>query len=181
MKLTRNTARALFFNLGQVALRKMDSEVLEIVMSNIETLRKVNNEWESMTKELAKVLYGDVEKMTEDEREAYSTFMEGIVAYERAVQGNDQTKANELREAAKAINADMFKLYEKQLAVLNKLGSAEIEVDIKPVNWVKFSAGIIKSNDNWSAFGVDAIFNAMYAKEDEVENDFSELDELLKD
>lgn len=150
-------------------------------MSNIETLRKVNNEWKSMTKELARVLYGDVEKMNDKEKEAYSTFMEGIVVYERAIQGNDQAKANELREAAKAINADMFKLYEKQIAVLKKLDSAEIDVDIQPVNWVKFSAGIIKSNDNWSAFDVDAIFNAMYAKDDEVANDFSELDELLKD
>ena len=181
MKLTRNTARALFFNLGQVALREMDSEVLEVVMSNFEALRKVNEEWETMTKELAKRLYGDVEKMTEDERKAYSTFMEGIVAYERAIQGNDQAKANELREAAKAINADLFKLYEKQIAVLNKLNRAEIDVDIKPVDKAKFSAGIIKSNDKWSAFGVDAIFNAMYAKEDVAENDFSELDELLKD
>lgn len=181
MKLTRNTARALFFNLGQVALREMDSEVLEVVMSNFEALRKINEEWETMTKELAKRLYGDVEKMTEDERKAYSTFMEGIVAYERAIQGNDTSKANDLREAAKAINVDMFKLYEKQIAVLNKLNRAEIEVDIKPVDKAKFSAGIIKSNDNWSAFGVDAIFNAMYAKEDEVANDFSELDELLKD
>lgn len=182
MKLTRNTARALFFNLGQVALREMDSEVLEVVMSNFEALRKVNEEWETMTKELAKRLYGEFDKMTDDEKKRYSSFMEHIGSYERAVQGSDVDKAKELRMLAEASYPDLFKLYEKQISVLEKLNRAEIEVDIKPVDKARFALGIIKSNERWSALGVDMVFGAMYEKPiKDKANDFAELEELLKD
>lgn len=178
MKLTRHTARNLFFNLGQVALKEMNAEVLENVMHNFDAVRKVNEDITKLAEELAKRLYGDPQTMEEDVKKDYTDFMAIIAKLEKAT---ETEKRVEYIEAAKAAFPELFKTYEKQIAVLTGLLNKEIEVDIQPLDKAKFAAGIIKGNENWSAFGVDAIFGAMYAEEEKKEADFSELDELLKD
>ena len=178
MKLTRHAARNLFFNLGQVALKEMDAEVLEDVMHNFETLRKVNDGYDNLAKELAKRLYGDPDTMSEEERKNYTDFMEIIGKFERS---REIEERKELLEAAQSAYPELFKLYEKHIAVLNGLLNKEIDLDIKVVNKAKFAAGIIKGNEGWSAFKVDYTFGAMYEDEVKEEDDFSELDELLKD
>lgn len=177
MKLTRITARNLFFNLGQVALKEMDAEVLESVMHDFDIVRKVNDDYAKLAEELAKRLYGDPQSMDEKEKKEYTDFMEIIGKFERSTNVSERT---ELIEAAKAGFPKLFKLYEKQIAVLTGLLNKELELDITPVDKAKFAAGIIKSNAGWSAFKVDGVFGALYVEEEKKEADFSELDELLK-
>lgn len=178
MKLTRITARNLFFNLGQVALKEMDAEVLESVMANFDAVRKVNEDFTKLAEELAKRLYGDPQSMDEKEKKEYTDFMEIIGKFERAT---DNEKRLEFLGLAQSSYPELFKLYEKQISVLTGLLNKEVEVDIQTVDKAKFAAGIIKGNEKWSAFNVDAVFGAMYEVEEKKESDFSELDELLKD
>lgn len=177
MKLTRNQARNLFFNLGQVALKEMDAEVLESVMHNFDAVRKVNEDFTKLAEELAKRLYGDLQSMDEKTRKDYSDFMDIIGKYERS---SDRKEKDALLEAAKAGYPELFRLYEKQISVLTGLLNKEVELDIKPIDRRKFAAGIAKSNAEWQLFRAEAVFAAMFAEEKN-ETDLSELDELLKD
>lgn len=177
MKLTRHAARNLFFNLGQVALKEMDAEVLESVMANFDAARKVNEDFTKLAEELTKRLYGDPQTMDEETKKAYEDFMGIIGKLERTT---EVEKRLEFLELAKSSYPELFKLYEKQISVLTGLLNKEVDVDIHPVEKAKFAAGIIKGNEKWSAFNVDAVFGAMYAEEEKKESDFSELDELLK-
>lgn len=178
MKLTRIQARNLFFNLGQVALKEVNAEVLESVMHNFDAVRKVNEDFTKLAEELAKKLYGDLHTMDEKTRKDYSDFMDIIGKYERTT---DRKEADECLAAAKAGYPELFRIYEKQISVLTGLLNKEVELDIQPIDKTRFSTGIVKSNAEWPLFKVDAAFNIMFAKEDKHETDLSELDKLLKD
>ena len=179
MKLTRNTAIALFRNLGQSALGHLDDATLTTVMSNFNALQKVADDFESLKKELFKRIYGDAEKMAEDEKKRLNDFFKAIAKMEKA----DRESIKELDAALKATYPDLYEMRQKEVKVLLTLLDKEIEVDIELVDADAFIAGIAKGAKDAKLAEIRLAFAPMFrkAKEEEAKEDFSELDSLLDD
>lgn len=172
MKTTRHYAiNILFENLGQMALGHLDENTLEVAMTNFEALRKTADDFEALKKELFKRIYGDTEKMTEDEKKRINDFFEML----GKVQGDDT-------EAVKAAYPDLYALREKEVKVIVSLLNKEIEVDITPMDEKAFVKGVLLGNKAMRANEVRMRFAPMFkAEEREEKADFSELDEMMKD
>ena len=170
MKTTRNTAIMMFDVLAQMALGQMDEVTLEKTMTNFEALRKVREDFEAVKNELFKRLYGDVEKMTEDEKKTLQDFF-GMLA---------KIKDEDGEKAVRAAYPELAEKREKELKILASLSNKEIEVEIEKVNDVLFTAGLIKGNKKMSVAEIALIFHPLFEEKEKKEADFSELDELMK-
>ena len=179
MKLTRNTAIALFRNLGQSALGHLDDATLTTVMSNFNALQKVADDFESLKKELFKRIYGDAEKMTDDEKKRLNDFFKAIAKMEKA----DRESIKELDATLKATYPDLYAMRQKEVKVLLTLLDKEVEADIELVDADAFVAGIAKGAKDAKLAEIRLAFASMFrkAKEEESKEDFSELDSLLDD
>ena len=170
MKTTRNRLMTMFEVLSQVALGKLDEVTLEKTMTNFEALRKVVDDYHALTKELFKRLYGDVEKMSEEERKNLQVFFDMLA----------KVKDEEGEKAVKAAYPELAETREKEVKILASLGNKEIEVEIEKVNDVLFTSGLIKGNKGLTVAEVALIFHPLFEDKAKKENDFSELDELMK-
>lgn len=180
MKLTRNTAIALFRNLGQSALGHLDDATLTTVMSNFNALQKVADDFESLKKELFKRIYGDAEKMAEDERKRLNDFFKAIAKMEKA----ERESIKELDAALKATYPDLYEMRQKEVKVLLTLLDKEVEADIELVDADAFIAGIAKGAKDAKLAEIRLAFAPMFRKakeEEKAREDFSELDSLLED
>lgn len=172
MKTTRHYAiNTLFAKLGQMALGHLDENTLEVVMTNFEALRKVADDFESLKKELFKRIYGDSEKMTEEEKKRINDFFSML----GKIKGENV-------ETVKVAYPDLYAMREKEVKVIVSLLNKEIEVDITPMNENAFVKGVLKGNKTMNTREVSATFAPMFeVAESEDEADYSELDELLND
>lgn len=181
MKMTRNAAIGMFQTLGAMALGNLNDEVLTATMDNFNAFRKVADDFEALKKELHKRIYGDVEKMDEDERKRYTDFMSLL---EKMGRTKEAEKVDELAKLAKDTYADLYAMREKEVKVLVSLLNKEIDVEVTPVDADEFCKGVIRGKKDTPIHEIRAVFSFMFKKEEKNEDekeDFSELDDLLKD
>lgn len=169
MKTTRHYAiNVLLANLSTLALGNLDEATLEIALTNIEALRKVADDFEALKKELFKRIYGDVDKMSEDERKNLQDFFDML------------GKIKDETDAIKSAYPSLYAMREKEIKVIVSLLNKEIEVDIEPMERKTFTKGILLGNKDAKAIEIERVFAPMFrTEESEAKADFSELDNLI--
>ena len=168
-KITRQHAIEMFRNLGAMALGHMDEVTLSATLDNFDKFRKVQEDFQKLSEELAKRLY---EGKDEEQKQK---FFELVMNFERE---NEIEKRIEIENAMKQ-NAEFYELYVKQLKVLTQLLYKEIEIDITEIDKDDFIAGVVKGKKDARVHEIVAFFSPMFKEEEQKETDLSELDELL--
>ena len=168
-KITRQHAIEMFRNLGAMALGHMDEVTLSATLDNFDKFRKVQDDFQKLSEELAKRLY---EGKDEEQKQK---FFELVMNFERE---NEIEKRIEIENAMKQ-NAEFYELYVKQLKVLTQLLYKEIEIDITEIDKDDFIAGVVKGKKDARVHEIVAFFSPMFKEEEQKETDLSELDELL--
>ena len=170
-KITRKYAIDMFRNLGAMALGHMDEITLSATLDNFDKCRKVQEDFQKLSEELAKRLY---EGKDEEQKQK---FFELVMKLERE---NEIEKRIEIENAMKASYPEFHALYLKQLRVLTQMLHKEIEIDITEVDKDAFISGVVKGKKDVRVLEIVALFAPMFKEEENVATDFSELDELLK-
>ena len=169
-KITRQHAIEMFRNLGAMALGHMDEITLSATLDNFDKCRKVQEDFQKLSEELAKRLY---EGKDEEQKQK---FFELVMKLERE---KEIEKRIEIETAMKETYPEFHELYVKQLRVLTQMLYKEIEVDITEVDKDAFIAGIVKGKKDAPVHEIVGFFAPMFKEEEKKETDFSELDELL--
>lgn len=172
MKIARHNAIQMFQTLGTMALGHLDENTLEAVMDNFNAFRKVGEDFDKLREELGKRLYQDVAE------ERKTAFFETVGKYEKE---QDAEKKAEYRKLMQDSYSELWPVYEKQLAVLQSLYNKEVEVEIVKVDKTAFVRGILKARKDLPALMIESAFAWMFAEPEKAEDDFSELDEALKE
>ena len=170
-KITRQHAIEMFRNLGAMALGHMDEETLSATLDNFDKFRKVQEDFQKLSEELAKRLY---EGKDEEQKQK---FFELVMKFERE---NDIEKRIEIENAMKDSYLEFYELYIKQLKVLTQMLYKVVEVDINEVDKDNFIAGVVKGKKDAPVHEIVGLFTPMFKEEEARETDLSELDELLK-
>ena len=154
--MSREVAVILYNLMAKMNFSHLSEETLEVVMSNYMALGKEAEHCTKMVDELRKRLFDGVD---EAELKEYG---------EKSQEMNEA----ELEKAFPAI----FPLAIKFNKVYASIYSKDVEVEITEVDKSEFVKGVTKGTPNLVA-GILNNFEIMYKKE---EDDFSELDDLLK-
>ena len=170
MKITRNSAIQMFRTLGTMALGHIEVATLDATMDNYNAFRKVAEDFDKLREELSKRLYHGIDEKRKDD------FFAIVEKYERE---NDADKKAEYISIMETYT-EIYPIYEKHLIVLASLADKEVEVEINKVDKDKFVRGILKGNSGNNAFMIEYAFGFMFKDAEKKEDDFSELDELLK-
>lgn len=180
MKITRNAAIRMFQTLGTMALGHLEDKTLESVMVNFNSFRKVHEDFEELKKELFKRLYGDLETMEEVEKKRITDFFDILGKMEN----QSSEKIAELDALAQGTYPDLYDVRKREINLIVSILNKEIEVDIEEVDADEFIKGIVRGKKDAPMLEIRALFAFMFKKEkrdsEKVDN-FSELDELLKD
>lgn len=168
-KITRQHAIEMFRNLGAMALGHMDETTLSATLDNFDKFRKVQEDFQKLSEELAKRLYEGKDDKQKNE------FFELVGKFERET---ELEKRIEMENVMKQ-NAEFYELYVKQLKVLTQLLYKEIEIDITEIDKDDFIAGVVKGKKDARVHEIVAFFAPMFKEEEQKETDLSELDELL--
>lgn len=168
-KITRQHAIEMFRNLGAMALGHMDETTLSATLDNFDKFRKVQEDFQKLSKELAKRLYEGKDEEQKNE------FFELVGKFERET---ELEKRIEIEQMMKQ-NAEFYELYVKQLKVLTQLLYKEIGIDITEIDKDDFIAGVVKGKKDARIHEIVAFFSPMFKEEEQKETDLSELDELL--
>lgn len=173
-KITRNQAISMFRLLGTMALGHMDENTLTVTLDNFDKFRRVQEDYQKLAEELSKRIY----EGTNDEKK--NAFFEMVGKFE---QERELAKKIEMEKMMKDTYPDFYALYVKQIAVLTKMFTKEIEVDITEVDKDEFIKGVVKGKKDIPVHEIVEVFGPLFKEEEKVEEtqDFSELDELLKD
>lgn len=169
-KITRQHAIEMFRNLGAMALGHMDEVTLSATLDNFDKFRKVQEDFQKLSEELAKRLYEGKDDKQKNE------FFELVGKFERET---ELEKRIEIEQMMKQ-NAEFYELYVKQLKVLTQLLYKEIEIDITEIDKDDFIAGVVKGKKDARVHEIVAFFAPMFKEEEQKETDLSELDEFLK-
>lgn len=168
-KITRQHAIEMFRNLGAMALGHMDETTLSATLDNFDKFRKVQEDFQKLSEELAKRLYEGKDEKQKNE------FFELVGKFERET---ELEKRIEMEQMMKQ-NAEFYELYVKQLKVLTQLLYKEIEIDITEIDKDDFIAGVVKGKKDARVHEIVAFFAPMFKEDEKKETDLSELDELL--
>ena len=157
--ITRFQAQKMLEQLGGMALGYLPSEELEAVMDNFDTLKAETEKLEKMKAELAKRIYqGKDEKRLQD-------FFE-------AIQKNDN-------EAIQKDCADLLPLRNKEVEVIVSLYNKAVDMDIKELDGKEFRKAVLKAQPTTKQ-AVFEILTPLFKADEKPQDDFSELDKLLK-
>lgn len=157
--ITRFQAQKMLELLGGMALGYLPSEELEAVMDNFDTLKAETEKLEKMKAELAKRIYqGKDEKRLQD-------FFE-------AIQKNDN-------EAIQKDCADLLPLRNKEVEVIVSLYNKAVDMDIKELDGKEFRKAVLKAQPTTKQ-AVFEILTPLFKADEKPQDDFSELDKLLK-
>lgn len=171
MKITRNYAIEMFRRMGQMAFGHLSEETLEAVMNNMEALRAVSEQFDKLKEEMGKRLYEGVEK------EKLNAFFEIL----QKMQGKKNEQLMELDKLARETYPELYELRMKEVRVSLSLVAKEVEVDFKEIDGKEFKKAVLKAQPDTKLadFGW---FEPMFKKEkaEDKNEDFSELDELMK-
>lgn len=168
-KITRQHAIEMFRNLGAMALGHMDETTLSATLDNFDKFRKVQEDFQKLSEELAKRLYEGKDEKQKNE------FFELVAKFERET---ELEKRIEFEQVMKQ-NAEFYELYVKQLKVLTQLLYKEIEIDITEIDKDDFIAGVVKGKKDARVHDIVAFFAPMFKEDEQKETDLSELDKLL--
>lgn len=157
--LTRFQAQKMLEQLAGMALGYLPSEELEAVMDNFDVLKAETEKLEKMKAELAKRIYQGV-----DEKRLQDFF--------EAAQKNDN-------EAIQKDYADLLPLRNKEIEVIVSLYNKAVEMDIKELDGKEFRKAVLKAQPNTKQ-AVFEILTPLFKADEKPQDDFSELDELLK-
>lgn len=168
----RGHAIVMYESLNRLAIGGLEEKMLEAVMDNLINLEKHATHFEKMMKELGKRLYEGVEQERIEEFNAKIQTAQKFVDIEKKVAAI---------EVVKDKYPDLFDLLAKQMKVEASLKDKDVEVELEIVDKREFSKAVVKANQDLSLATME-LFEPMYEKEEveEKEEDFSELDELLK-
>lgn len=170
-KITRQHAIEMFRQLGAMALGHLDETTLSATLDNFEKCRKVQEDYQKLSEELAKRLY---EGKDEEEKKA---FFEIVAKFEKETELEKKVEIEEMMKA----HAEFYELYKKQIKVLTQLFYKEVEIDLTEVDKDAFIKGIVLGKKDVRVHEIVAFFAPMFkAEEAEAEKrDFSELDAML--
>ena len=168
--ITRGQAVSMHAVLGKMAFGHFNDETLEKMMNNFEQLGKVAESYRSLGTELHKRLF-------DTESEEYKKFAPKADAAQR-LEGMAKVKAFAL---IKEEFPELFAIFERQAQVDANLRMKEVSVDLEEIDRKDFIKAIVKGRPDVEQ-NVFELFEPMYVEEqkEEVKEDFSELDELLK-
>lgn len=169
MKLTRNYALEAYRRLGAMALGHLDDVTLETTLNNFNALRKIADDFEALKKELFKRIYGDVEQMSEDERNDLQKFFDML----------GKVQDGESEKAIKAAYPAYYDMRVKELKVLVSLLNKEVDTDVEPMDADAFCKGIVKGQKDIQMAEIRAFFAPIFKENEKKDADLSELDELL--
>lgn len=168
MKLFRNYIVRVYETLNTMALGHMDDATLELTLQNLNALGRAYDDFLALKKELFKRIYGEVEKMTEDERKELQDFFDML----------GKVKDAETESAVKAAYPALYEKRQKEVKVLVSLLNKEIEVEIEPMDADAFVKGIVKGKKDTKIADIRAFFAPIF-KAEKKDADLSELDELM--
>ena len=168
--ITRQHAIEMFRNLGAMALGHMDEVTLSATLDNFDKFRKVQEDYQKLSEELAKRLY---EGKDEEQK---NKFFELVIKFERAETIEQKI---EQEKVMKETYPEFYELYAKQLRVLTQLLHKEIELDITEVDKDAFIAGVVKGKKDAPVHEIVGFFAPMFKEEEKKETDLSELDEYF--
>ena len=168
--ITRGQAVSMHAVLGKMAFGHFNDADLEKMMNNFEQLGKVAESYRSLATELHKRLF-------DTESEEYKKFAPKADAAQSLV-GIEKVKALVL---VKEEFPELFAIYERQAQIDVNLRMKEVSIDIEEIDRKDFTRAIIKGEPKVKQEIFD-LFEPMFIEEkkEEVKEDFSELDELLK-
>lgn len=169
--ITRGQAVSMHAVLGKMAFGHFNDADLEKMMNNFAELAKVAESYQSLNQELHKRLF-------DTESEEYKKFAPKVDAAQR-LDGMARVKAFGL---IKEEYPELYDVLERQIKTDVKLKEKEVSIEIEEIDRKDFTKAIIKGRPNVEQEIFD-LFEPMFIEEkkDEVKEDFSELDELLKD
>ena len=170
-KITRQHAIEMFSNLGAMALGHMDETTLSATLDNFDKFRKVQEDFQKLSEELAKRLY---EGKDEEQKQK---FFELVLKFEKA---ETLEQKIEQEKNMKGTYPEFYELYAKQLRVLTQMLHKEVEIDITEVDKDAFISGVVKGKKDAPIHEIVAFFAPMFKEEENVATDLSELDEYFK-
>ena len=154
-----------------MALGHLDDVTLEITLNNFNALRKVAEDFESLKKELFKRIYGDVEQMSEEEKQNLQSFFDML---------GKKGSLYEIEQACKAAYPAYYDMRVKELKVLVSLLNKEVDTDVEPMDADAFCKGVVKGQKDIQMAEIRAFFSPIFKDNEPKDADLSELDELLK-
>lgn len=168
----RGHAIAMYESLMTLGMGSLVAEELGKVMDNVMALQPHYEMYQKLMQELGKRLY---EGKEQDELTAFNEKIQN------AQKQDGIAKRVEALEAVKAEYPELFGLLNKQMTVEANLKDKDIKVEFTEVDKKAFVAAILASRPKASIAEVEVFFAPLFAEEEkeEVETDFSELDELM--
>ena len=157
--ITRFHAQKMLEQLGGMALGYLPSEELEAVMDNFDILKAEVEKLEKMKAELAKRIYQGVDE------KRLQTFFD-------AIQKDDEAIAEEY--------SDLVPLRNKEIEVILSLYNKAVDLDIKEIDGKEFRKAVLKAQPTTKQ-AVFEVLTPLFKVEEKPEDDFSELDTLLKE
>ena len=154
--ITRFQAQKMLEQLGGMALGYLPSEELEAVMDDFDVLKAETEKLEKMKAELARRIYQGV-----DEKRLQDFF--------EAIQKNEDT----------AEYSDLIPLRNKEIEVIVSLYNKAVEMDIKELDGKEFRKAVLKAQPTTKQ-AVFEILTPLFKADEKPQDDFSELDKLLK-
>lgn len=170
-KITRQHAIEMFRNLGAMALGHLDETTLSATLDNFDKFRKIQEDFQKLSEELAKRLY---EGKGEDQKQK---FFELVIKFEKA---ETLEQKIEQEKVMKETYPEFYELYAKQLRVLTQMLRKEVEIDITEVDKDAFISGVVKGKKDAPVHEIVGFFAPMFKEEEKTETDLSELDEYFK-
>ena len=156
--ITRFQAQKMLEALGGMALGHLATEDIEKVIDNFDILKAEVEKLDKMKTELSKRIYQDIEQ-------------ERLQKFFETIQKDDTETLNKEY-------ADLLPLRTKEVDVVISLYNKEIDVELKEIDSKDFCKAVIKSQPDTKQ-GVFSILTPIF-KAEEVKEDYSELEELLK-
>lgn len=164
--ITRHHADLMFRVIGRLPLGNLDIELIEAAIDNMNAFGAVSEEITKMTTELSKRLFDGIEQERQDE-------------YDEMAQKEGVTD-----DALKSAFPDLYPLVVKQNKVVASIRNKEVDVEIKEIDKDAFIKGVLAGKAKLSIRDFDIfepMFKTVKTEEKKEEEDFSELDELMKD
>ena len=170
-KITRQHAIEMFRQIGAMALGHLDETTLSVVLDNFEKCRKVQEDYQKLSEELAKRLYEGKDE------EGKKAFFELVAKFEKETELEKKVEIEGMMKG----HAEFYELYKKQIKVLTQLFFKEIDLDLTEVDKDAFIKGIVLGKKDVRVHEIVAFFSPMFKVEEESEEkqDFSELDDML--
>lgn len=169
--ITRGQAVSMHGILANMAFGRLADDDLEKMMNNFEELTKVAESYKALNQELHKRLF-------DTETEEYKKFASKVDAAQR-LDGMARVKAFAI---IKEEFPTEYETLEKQVKTDNKLKEKEVFVEIEAIDRKAFVKAMVKGRPDVEQ-GIFDLFAPLFTEEEkkeEVKEDFSELDELLK-